>query len=360
MMLLMIQKRIFFIQILFLPLVFILCNQKICSYCNKDLQDQYIIHKNNNYHHHCYEKHIQLYCDQCGKKIDGSYNSSNGKNYHKSCYQQYIQKRCDECGDLINGIYNIQDGKEYHESCYVEYILPKCDICNLPVEEKYIKDFWGNYDHEYHTKKMPDCDNCNRLICDPLTEGGYSVNSQRFICNICKSDVITQKNQINSNLREVLVILGSVGINKFPQNIPITLVDSREELIRLSGNRLGNIQGYTNYEESTLAGKVIDQDYHIYILSNLHREIFNAVLAHELLHVYLFQNQLDLASDVREGFCNLGSNIVYEHYGSSLRQYRIKSMDESLDPDYGIGYRNMKSLLDQIGWKRLLRKLNRL
>ena len=75
----------------------------------------------------------------------------------------------------------------------------------------------------------------------------------------------------------------------------ITLVDSREELILLSGNRLGNIQGYTNYEVSTLAGKVIDQDYHIYILSNLHREIFNAVLAHELLHVYLFQNQLDLA-----------------------------------------------------------------
>ena len=109
--LLMIQKRVFFIQILFLPLVFILSNQKICSYCNKELQDQYIIHKNNNYHHLCYENHIQLSCDQCGKKIDGSYNTSNGKNYHKSCYQQYIQKRCDECGDLINGIYNIQDGK---------------------------------------------------------------------------------------------------------------------------------------------------------------------------------------------------------------------------------------------------------
>ena len=76
--------------------------------------------------------------------------------------------------------------------------------------------------------------------------------------------------------------------------------------------------------------------------------------------MYLFQNQLDLASDVREGFCNLGSNIVYEHYESNLSKYRIKSMEESLDPDYGIGYKKMKSLLDQIGWKRLLRKLNRL
>tara|TARA_B100001013_G_C24586567_1_gene432957 strand:+ start:135 stop:1217 length:1083 start_codon:yes stop_codon:yes gene_type:complete len=358
--LLIIQKRVFFIQLIFLPLIIVLCNQKFCNYCNKELQGQYIIHKNNNYHHHCYDKHIQIYCDQCGLKIDGSFNSSNGKNYHKTCYQQYIQKRCDECGDLINSIYNIKDGKEYHESCYIEYILPKCDICKQPVEDTYIEDFWGNYYHEYHSKKMPDCDNCSRLICDPLTGGGYSVNSQRFVCNICKPKVITKRYQIEPNLREVLVILNSVGINNLPKKIPITLVDSREDLIRLSGNRLGNIQGYTNYEVSTLSGTIIDQDYHIYILSNLHGVIFNAVLAHELLHVYLFQNDLELEPDIREGFCNLGSNIVYEHYGSNLSRYRIKSMDESSDPDYGLGYKKMKSVLDQIGWKRLLRKLDRL
>ena len=207
---------------------------------------------------------------------------------------------------------------------------------------------------------MPECDNCNRLICDPLTGGGYSVNSQRYICNICKPDVITKKFEIEPNLREVLVILNSVGIDNLPNRIPITLVDSKDELIRLSGNRLGNIQGYTNYEVSTLEGKIIDQDYHIYILSNLHRIVFNAVLAHELLHVYLFQHHLVLESDVREGFCNLGSNIVYDHYGSKLGEYRIISMDESSDPDYGGGFRKMKSILDQMGWGRLLRKLDRL
>jgi hypothetical protein len=158
----------------------------------------------------------------------------------------------------------------------------------------------------------------------------------------------------------VLVILNSVGIDNLPNRIPITLVDSKDELIRLSGNRLGNIQGYTNYEVSTLEGKIIDQDYHIYILSNLHRIIFNAVLAHELLHVYLFQHHLVLESDVREGFCNLGSNIVYDHYGSKLGEYRIISMEESSDPDYGLGFKKMKSILDQIGWGRLLRKLDRL
>ena len=60
---------------------------------------------------------------------------------------------------------------------------------------------------------MPACDNCNRLICDPLTKGGYSVNSERFICNVCKPEVVSKKSEIEPNLREVLVILNSVGIS---------------------------------------------------------------------------------------------------------------------------------------------------
>ena len=35
-------------------------------------------------------------------------------------------------------------------------------------------------------------------------------------------------------------------------------------------------------------------------------------------------------------------------------------MNENTDPDYGIGFRKMKSMLDKIGWKRLLKKLPRL
>ena len=90
----------------------------------------------------------------------------------------------------------------------------------------------------------------------------------------------------------------------------------------------------------------------------MHRIIFNAVLAHELLHVYLFQNQLThLDSDVREGFCNLGSNLIYEHYNTELSKYRMLNMNENKDPDYGLGYRKMKKLLDIEGWKRLLSRL---
>ena len=334
--------------------------QKYCKTCKGELTGQYLIHKGNNYHRSCYDKHVQIYCDHCNKKIEASYNTSKGKNYHKRCFQQHIQKRCNECGDLINGIYNVHESKEYHESCYIEFILPKCDICYQPVEDKYIKDFWGNYYHEYHDRKMPSCDNCNRLISKQLTKGGVSVSGNRFICNLCKPKVVNNKSQLKKNLTRVLRILQKIGIKDLPKRIPVTLVDSKSDLIKMSGHRHGNIQGYTNYEESILANKIIDQDYHIYILSNLHEEIFNAVLAHELLHVYLFQNQIDLKSDIREGFCNLGSNLIYENYSSKLSDYRLKNMNENSDPDYGIGFRKMKSMLDKIGWKRLLKKLPRM
>ena len=351
-------RQYLLIQLIIIPMTLSLCNQKFCDYCSKKLKGQYIIHKNNNYHNICYDKHIQIYCDQCGLKIEGSYNSSKGNQYHKLCYQKYIQKRCAECGDLISGIYNIDNGKEYHEICYTNFILPKCDVCSLPVDDIYIKDYWKNFYHEYHINTMPDCDNCSRLISKALTGGGYSVNSQRYVCNICKPDVIIKDTDINLNLREVLIILNSVGIKNIPSKIPITLIDSRDELIRLSGNKSGNIQGYTNYVATTVSGKIIKEEYHIYVLSNLHRIIFNAVLAHELLHVYLFQNQLtDLDSDVREGFCNLGSNLIYEHYNTELSKYQILNMNESEDPDYGLGYRRMKKLLDIEGWKRLLSRL---
>jgi len=34
-------------------------------------------------------------------------------------------------------------------------------------------------------------------------------------------------------------------------------------------------------------------------------------------------------------------------------------MNESTDPDYGIGYKKMKEKLDDIDWNRLLKKLPR-
>ena len=112
--------------------------------------------------------------------------------------------------------------------------------------------------------------------------------------------------------KDVKRVLSGIGIDNIPSNIPISLVNSMDELEHISTIRLGNVRGYTHYNVKTLNGKKITEEYHIYVLSNLHELAFRAVLAHEFLHVYLFQNEYDLRSDLREGFCNLGSQMIYK------------------------------------------------
>ena len=83
-------------------------------------------------------------------------------------------------------------------------------------------------------------------------------------------------------------------------------------------------------------------------------------LAHEFFHVYLFQNDYDLRSDLREGFCNLGSQLIFKKDSSILSKYLLDSMYESDDPDYGKGFIKMNSMLEKNGWNKLLGDLVRL
>ena len=43
--------------------------QKYCKTCKGELTGQYLIHKGNNYHRSCYDKHVQIYCDTAIEKL---------------------------------------------------------------------------------------------------------------------------------------------------------------------------------------------------------------------------------------------------------------------------------------------------
>ena len=168
------------------------------------------------------------------------------------------------------------------------------------------------------------------------------------------------QNQINDLAKDVKRVLSSIGIDDIPLDIPISLVNSMAELEHISTIRLGNVRGYTHYNVKTLDGRKITEEFHIYVLSNLHELAFRAVLAHEFFHVYLFQNDYDLGSDLREGFCNLGSQMIYKQDNSILSKYLLDSMYESDDLDYGKGFIKMNSMLEKKGWNTLLNDLVKL
>ena len=123
---------------------------------------------------------------------------------------------------------------------------------------------------------------------------------------------------------------------------------------KFGGQPHGNLKGLTKTE------KYHDKKYNhtIYILSGLPKIEFEAVLAHELLHIWLSENEQQLMSEKIEGFCNLGSSIIYENDGTHFSKIHLQSMKNDSHPIYGDGYRYMKSQLEMLGWKKLIEQLH--
>ena len=295
-------------------------------------------------------------CAYCKKVIDDRYVTVDGKPYHETCYQDHIQPRCAFCKKPIEGTYNIVEDKKYHTYCYADHIIPKCDICMEPLFGKYYTDFWGNSFHENHSRELSECYTCGRLICAELTQGGYDLSDGRALCSICNETSVEGSFLLESALSYVRGVLAFNGIDDLPDDLPITLVDSKQ-LKQLSETYSDDLHGFTDMNIKTIDGRIVSRKSHIYILSHLPLLMFKAVLAHELMHVYLFENGLDLRSDVREGFCNLGSELVYKDSNSQYAKFRLANMMESKHPDYGIGYQKMSKLLEKRGWRYLLETL---
>ena len=94
------------------------------------------------------------------------------------------------------------------------------------------------------------------------------------------------------------------------------------------------------------------------MLFGLPRIEFEAVLAHELLHVWLYQNQITLSLTSTEGFCNLGSYLIYKNDNTHFSSIHIQAMNTSKDIVYGKGYREMKIQLEKLGWEKLIESLS--
>ena len=298
-------------------------------------------------------------CKQCKKPIKNQYIVVDKKKYHKQCYKNHIQPKCDICKNHIEGTYNIEKGKKYHKQCYENVVLPKCAVCKKAIKTTYIIDKWDNKYHKSHSIKLPNCESCNRIICKNITNGGYNIGKERNVCSLCEPFLVDRRKLVNKYAKEVKRELYKVGFKNLPKNIPITLVSSRKELKKLSKIRHINLSGYTHYEYETLNNKITKEDYHIYILSGLHEVEFKSVLAHEFLHVYLFQNRYKLRPENREGFCNLASQLIYENDNSKYADLKIDAMYENPDPVYGLGFQKMNRILKQRGWTQLLKDLSK-
>ncbi|MCP5052443.1 MAG: protein DA1 [bacterium] len=325
----------------------------ICAKCRKVIRGKYQDHRGKNYHPHCYNEITGLTCDKCGKLLEGSYAQRGKKKYHPDCVGYPL---CDVCGQPMKTEYVYNKEGKYHEQCFLNRKAPRCDVCEGPITGSYMKDPWGNQSHERHNgQSVISCDHCSRFVSDATSNGGQRYSDGRVVCGICNLTAVTKNNQVRTSLSRVLSILSSSpsGFREIPGGVPIELAN-RSTLKRLARTHfLEHGQGFTWSNITLQDNKRIKAQYRIYLLYGMPRLQFEAVLAHELLHVWLIHRDSRLSDKLTEGFCNLGSALVYQSDGGAYARLMLKQMEENPHRLYGKGYRAMSRKLHQVGWKRL-------
>ena len=264
------------------------------------------------------------------------------------------QKFCNHCKQLISNQWILFEENEYHSNCYENDIAPKCSLCLEILSGEYLVDAWGNPFHKLHESKGIYCSSCSRIISEGVTQGGYKLDDGRFLCSLCQSNIVQSSSQIDVSKLKVLTLLQKIGIDGIKKTVPISIAN-RFLLQNLADEiASSNLKGFTKFSYNKLPFGNFASEYKIYILDRLPTIEFEAVLAHEYLHVWLYNNNIDLPPAQREGFCNLASAYIYEQNGSKFSEIHLNSMDADSDPNYGDGYRKMKIHLEKKGWKSLL------
>ena len=327
-----------------------------CLKCKNNISGKFEKYQSQYFHPKCYKIFAGLYCMHCNQILNEQWIEYNKTKYHNECYLHYIQPHCTVCSMPLTKSYTTDDNGSYHKNCYRNHILPKCSICTLPLENTILKDPWGNKYHEYHSNEGVLCNSCSRVISEKITQGGFLFEDGRYICSLCEASIIKSKDDIVLSKIRVIKQLQNVGITSIPKDIPINIVD-KKYLNNMSGSLGHNdLKGFTQIESNILNNNIINRVYHIYILFGLTKIEFDAVLAHELIHVWLEENEQTYSDAFTEGFCNLASALIYINDNTKFSRIHLNSMMNNNDSLYGDGYRKCKNLLNLYGWDLLIKK----
>jgi len=234
---------------------------------------------------------------------------------------------------------------------------PNCTICLQPLQGEYSVDAWGNSFHTRHEIEGIFCFSCSRIISEGVTQGGYIYSDGRHLCSLCQTSVVKEDSVIQNSYHSVLTQLESVGFQNLSIDIPIELVNLNQ-LINNSGNLAhAKLKGFTKMELLNTSKNNQARTYQMFLLNGLPKIEFEAVLAHELLHVWLHEQRAVLSLEKTEGFCNLGSLLIYENDGTQFSMIHLQAMEKEPNPIYGVGYRSMNSRLNELGWNKLLKNM---
>lgn len=219
-------------------------------------------------------------------------------------------------------------------------ILLRCYICGNIIQGSYYRD-WADHPICIDHKDVCHCVSCGQFCNIKSIDIG---NGSR-LCSYCQEHMMTKEdckyivrfvNRIYSN-----TVMGEI------HNWNLKTIDA-VALHNRTGSK--NIRG--------LAERCGDK-YTVFVYRQLSKVQFANVLAHELLHIWLYNRGVNPIPIMCEGFCNLGSYVVLSNINNSEAKATLHSMIVSSDPIYGDGLRICKTMFDKGGWREVIKALEK-
>ena len=211
----------------------------------------------------------------------------------------------------------------------------KCVICDSDIRGRYLIDNWNQAICDCHIIEY--CSSCGRFVRPTdlhLADG-------RCICSHCAPSIVSLPTHIQWVETRVRAILASYGISVIPKDVPIHLV-TPSEMAKLHGTKQINLLQPGLTKTMQISALLFSHRKHkIYIFNQMPKIQFAGVLAHELLHVWQNEKGISLPPPLTEGFCNLGSYVVYKSIGNELAMHLIKNLENDPSPVYGDGFRKV-------------------
>ena len=213
-----------------------------------------------------------------------------------------------------------------------------CCVCGKHIYGGYWCDAYGNKACQEHSVVM--CASCSRICSSDMV----SIGQGRYVCKTCHDRIPDEDSckRITSFVKKTLAGLG-LTIPNFT-------------LSRVSMDRLYEFQHNNAVTGLATAG---GNGYEIYILKDIVNTTFAEILAHEMTHLWQWEQHVTVRDEIVEGFCNLSSFIVLKAIDTELARVKVRELEANPDKIYGDGFRKVKQFYDANGMEKTIAKMKR-
>ena len=215
-------------------------------------------------------------------------------------------------------------------------ISATCLICGSPIVGTYYVDSYGNKVCEQHHENVFHCSCCGCFCGKESIELSNGV----IVCEDCYKNFPSDDEckRIIRHIRRVYRSLPIGSIHTF-------------RLLRIPSAEWSEGRNVTG-----LASR-IGRTYTIKVPEFLSKTVLAEVLAHEMLHLWLYDKNVSKKQRIIEGFCNLGSFEILSRIKTEKARVKRDSILVNPDAIYGDGFRIVKKVYDNSGWDGVIKKI---